>query len=80
MVILPVSTISANAELEDDDEAEEDELLPRLPAAVLALPAPEPELPVDDAPPAAAPELEPADTVAPGVRLESETTVPVAGA
>jgi hypothetical protein len=76
-----VSTISANAELEADDA-----LPPRLPAAVLPLPAPEAEPPEDEpvepdpAEEALAPPVAPADTASPGVKLDSDTIVPDAGA
>jgi hypothetical protein len=80
---LPVSTISANGELEldpldDDDEPDP----PRLPA-VAALPeAPRP-LPVeelDEELGLAAFVLDPADTESPGTRSASEAIVPLVGA
>jgi hypothetical protein len=77
MLIVPVLTISAKEELEDEDE--EEELLPRLPAVVLP-PAPEPEFPVDDEPPVAPLPPDTAVTESPEIRLDSDTTVPVAGA
>jgi hypothetical protein len=86
IVIDPVSTISTNPVLDDEDELLEPvELLepPRLPAAlepVLALPvAEDPVLldPVDEDPELA--ELLP-ETVSPGEMASTEMTVPVAGA
>jgi hypothetical protein len=79
MLIVPVLTISAKDELEDEDADEAEELPPKLPAVVLP-PPPEPELPVDDEPPAAPLPPDPAVTESLGIRLDSDTTVPVAGA
>lgn len=69
-------TISANAELEpDDDELEP----PRLPALALADPEPlAAELDVDE--PFDALVVEPPDTLSPGVALDSDTIVPLVGA
>jgi hypothetical protein len=82
MVIELASTISANAdELPDEDEVEDEPLLPRPPAVLEApLPdAPDPPEPEPDELLLAEP-VEPAETVSPVVSVLSETIVPVAGA
>jgi hypothetical protein len=81
IVIELVLTISANAELVlADDEEEDDELEPpRLPAAVAPVAEPD-DVPLPDVVDVDALEVEPADTVLPGERLESDTIVPLIGA
>jgi hypothetical protein len=90
IVIVPVLTISANAELElpevEEDELpeaelpelEEDEVpeAPRLPAVVPEEPleAPDAEEPVEGL------DVDPEETASPGERLASETIVPAVGA
>jgi hypothetical protein len=70
--------ISAKSEPDPVDDDVVDEVdPPRLPAVVLA------ELPVeelDDEPPVAVLDVDPAVTESPGARLSSETTVPLTGA
>jgi protein TonB len=89
MVSEPVSTIVANALLDPppDEDVDEPDEPPRLPALVLA-PPPVPDPPPPAEPPAlddeplplvAAPEP-PEDTGSPGDRLASETIVPLTGA
>lgn len=75
-----VLTISAKPELEPPEPLEELELPPRLPAEMLPPLLLEEELdedPVDDEEEPLDP---PADTFWPGVRLDSETMVPLTGA
>jgi hypothetical protein len=73
-----VLTISANPELEPLDEEPEP---PRLPAVEDPL-APEPLLELDDDDELLEDPLDepPADTVSPGLRLESDAIVPLVGA
>jgi hypothetical protein len=92
MVIVPVFTISANAELEelpadeDEDEVEGEDDPPEPPMLpALAVPPAEPPPPLDEdelddelLPAALA--VEPADTESPGSRLAREAIVPLAGA
>ena len=91
IVIDPVLTISMKPEPEDDEllelaEAAPPEPDPEPPAPppsppALAAPAPLPEPPdAPDPEPPPEPPAEPVDTVSPGVRLDTDTTVPVAGA
>ena len=71
-------TISANAELEPDDDEPEP---PRLPAVALPPATPEPlEDEPDEDEPVEAFVVEPPDTVSPGEALESDTIVPLVGA
>ncbi len=72
IVIVPASTISANAELEVD----EDDELPRLPAVV---PVP-PDAELDEDPLAATLDVVPADIESPGNEPDSDTIVPLLGA
>ncbi len=72
IVIVPASTISANAELEGD----EDDELPRLSAVV---PVP-PDAELDEDPLAAAFDVVPADIESPANEPDSDTIVPLLGA
>jgi len=77
-----VSTISANGELEPEPEDDDEAPPPKVPAVVPAPAAPDPpllEAAEDELPPEPL-ELAPAGTASPGVRLASETMVPLAGA
>ena len=83
ILIVPVLTICANAELEPEEDEEDVEVLapPRPP--VLAAEEPPLEDPEEEAPLLAdvvAFVLEPAETPSPGVRLASEAIVPLIGA
>jgi hypothetical protein len=77
MVSVLVLTISAKLEL--DPELLEEPEPPRLPAVVLEPPPPEELLEDDDPLDEELPDPPP-DTASPGVRLESEATVPLTGA
>jgi hypothetical protein len=84
IVIVPVLTISANDELDEPPDEDEDELdPPRLPAVDVppATPPPPPdEDELDDELLLAALEVDPADTESPGSRLASDAIVPLVGA
>ena len=83
-VIALESTISANAELDEPLDPEDDEELeePRLPAVPVPEPPVPPPLPPepDEELELEALELDPAETVSPGRRLDNDAIVPLEGA